>query len=666
MSEFKILGDATNAAFKSMLEKDTSKRNMFVVCASGDELWDHYIASFPEGSNPIFREKTEHECSCCRNFVKNIGGVVYTDGVKVQSVWDAQVNDPVYGVVAEEMSKFVKSRAIKGPFYVTESKYGAKQTNTNGEIWNHFYADVPKGYLMKNNDSNVVGMRRDDFSILCRTLTEITDDSVDTVSDLIAQNSLYRGDEHKGAIATLKSLKAQFKKIKSAEQKELFLWTTATPATRIKNTVIGTLLVDLSEGVDLDRAVASFESKVAPTNYKRPKALVTQKMIDSAKKTVDNLGIEDSLSRRYATKSDISVNNVLFVNGTARQTMIGGAFDGIKPTKTVVREYKTVDAISIDNFIANVLPNVDEVEMFVKSTHTNHFVSLIAPEHAESKPLFKWDNGFSWSYDGEVTDSIKERVKQAGGKVDGDVRISLSWHNGDDLDLHLRNLKRQEVYFGQRRNFGAFLDVDMNAGCASNSTDPVENIVWSRMSEMPAGTYEIIVHNFNKRSMKNEGFEVEVEILGKLYSFSHPGAIGSRAYVEAGTITKDKDGTISVRGMVSGGSSSEKWGIKTEDWAPVEMIMRSPNFWDDKKIGNQHVFFMLQNCVNPEDTRGFYNEFLRDDLIEHKKVFEMLASKLKVSYNASQLSGIGISTTQKEDVLVRVKGSINRVLKVTF
>lgn len=47
------------------------------------------------------------------------------------------------------------------------------------------------------------------------------------------------------------------------------------------------------------------------------------------------------------------------------------------------------------------------------------------------------DNNFSWAYTGGITDSIKERVKQAGGNVDGELRISLSWFNFDDLDLHV-------------------------------------------------------------------------------------------------------------------------------------------------------------------------------------------------------------------------------------
>ena len=83
--------------------------------------------------------------------------------------------------------------------------------------------------------------------------------------------------------------------------------------TRIKNAVIGTLLTDISEGYDLDDAVKSYESKVAPTNYKRPTALITQKIIDSAMKTIEELGISESLKRRYAIISDLSVNNVILL-----------------------------------------------------------------------------------------------------------------------------------------------------------------------------------------------------------------------------------------------------------------------------------------------------------------------------------------------------------------
>ena len=70
--------------------------------------------------------------------------------------------------------------------------------------------------------------------------------------------------------------------------------------------------------------------------------------------------------------------------------------------------------------------------------------------------------------------------------------------------------------------------------------------------------------------------------------------------------------------------------------------------------------------VNPEKARGLYNEFLRGDLHEHRKVFEILGSRLKVPKSEDQLSGVGFSSTQRNTALVRVRGTFNRTIEVQF
>lgn len=95
---------------------------------------------------------------------------------------------------------------------------------------------------------------------------------------------------------------------------------------------MGTLLIDLSNGVDLERAVKSYENIMAPSNYKRPTALITKKQIEAAQKKVEELGLTDALPRRHARVEDISVNDVLFVNRDTRARMKGGIFDSLKET----------------------------------------------------------------------------------------------------------------------------------------------------------------------------------------------------------------------------------------------------------------------------------------------------------------------------------------------
>lgn len=666
MSDFSVFGKAVHNAFNSIIQKDDGKKdNVFMVDATKDELWDHYLASFPEGTNPIFRVRTEYDCSCCRNFVKNIGGVVYMKNGELLSVWDVVVDDSLFQIIADSMSAFVKSRSIKQHFIASEPSYGAEKTNIKGEVWNHFHAKVPAIFQWKNNESNYIGERDVDVNVLKRSILEISDEAVEIVSDLIDQDSLHKGPEYKGAIDLLRKLKRQYAKLETDHARESFFWETAKKNTRIHGIVIGTLLVNITKGMDLERAVREYETHVAGPNYKRSKALVTQKMIDEAQNLVEKLGLEDSLARRYATREDIAVTDVLFVDGSVKKKLLGGAFDAVKPTKKAAPEFKGIEDISIKDFLSNVLPKADTVEVFTKNNHLPNFVSLIAPVHADAKPLLKWNNAFSWSYTGEVTDSIRERVKKAGGKVDGDIRVSLSWHNGDDLDLAVVKGETR-LDFRRPRGFGGMLDVDMNAGSASNSVDPVENIVWRNKRDAEPGRYNIVVNNWCKRSTANTGFEVEVEVLGKIYSYTEPQDITQGEFRTVGTIAVSHDGEIVVEGMKAGGSANEQWGIKTEEWTPVDLITRSPNFWSEQAVGHEHVFFMLKGCVNEEGTRGFYNEYLRDELVPHRKVFELVSAQLKVPANENQLSGLGFSVTKRDEIQIRVKGSINRVLNVKF
>ena len=70
--EFKEFKDLFQAHVKKMLGEVP---NIFVAGISGDKLWETYLESFPEGTNEIFRERREHDCSCCRHFIRSFGNV---------------------------------------------------------------------------------------------------------------------------------------------------------------------------------------------------------------------------------------------------------------------------------------------------------------------------------------------------------------------------------------------------------------------------------------------------------------------------------------------------------------------------------------------------------------------------------------------------------------
>lgn len=339
---------------------------------SRDELWDLYLASFPEGSNPMFRERTEHDCSSCRSFVKNVGSLVVIVDGELVTIWDVEVGGQ-YQPVVDALAAFVKASPIENIFLHGQHPVSVdknfEEAATGVLTWEHLYVTLPDTMLAKNDQ---IGPRlseaRSSYDVMLRGLREITLDAVEIVQDLIAQNSLYRGAEKKALVDEFAKLKRAFNELVFDGEAEMFAWKQVTSnnwVCRIRNDVIGTLLVDLSEGVDLEKAVKTFEDKVSGTNYKRPTSLVTPKMRDAARAKVEELGLVSALERRFARLEDISINNVLFADRSVKPRLSGDVFDDIAVT-TTPKNLDRIEEISIEKFITDVLPTATSVEGLVR------------------------------------------------------------------------------------------------------------------------------------------------------------------------------------------------------------------------------------------------------------------------------------------------------------
>lgn len=658
------------AALRSRFTHLSNNHDLFQTDVTGDEIWAAYLASFPEGTNPIFRVRTHYDGSIDRSVIRRIGNVVALIDGELRSIWDfAEGELPFpFDVVAAGMRDAAMSKPVTNLYLSDIAELGCESNierleNNDTLTWNHFHVTVNPRLVKPGEYAAIRGQWRTDLAVFRRALDELTLDALNTIMELIEAKSLYRGDQYEKAVRTFREHKQSWLALGDNEDaKAIYLLSNYKDrlSADFRGSAIGSLAVDLSAGRPLEAAVASFDLKVAPGNYRHSTAIITSGMVDRAMETIRSLNLEPALERRHAYLSDLTINNVIWADRKASFKMKGGVESLLRQETDSSAEVTGVVDITSADFLLNIVPKARSMEVRVLNEHTGNLVSLTAPVHADSERLFQWDNNFGWSYNGNVTDSIRERVKAAGGNVDAAFRVSLSWFNHDDLDLHcfIRPTTGPHAHINFSQPMG-ILDVDMNAHPSRLSRQPVENMAFRTLSD---GDMDFMVHSYQYRESGDVGFELQVELNGQVEHFRYQQAVRHREQVHVFSY-RIQNGIARRIGanpqLVNGLRSQTVWGIKTNTFVPVQMLLHSPNYWDDQTNGNHHLFFILKDCLNDQPARGIFNEFLRSELHTHRKVFEVLADKTKCAVTDQQLSGLGFSSTIRNHATVRVDDGVS-------
>ena len=78
---------------KAVHDKLQSFNGRKLFMSSASDLYSQYLAAFPEGTNPVYITNTEHDCSCCKNFITNLGKVVViNDDLSLDSSGTSQIS----------------------------------------------------------------------------------------------------------------------------------------------------------------------------------------------------------------------------------------------------------------------------------------------------------------------------------------------------------------------------------------------------------------------------------------------------------------------------------------------------------------------------------------------------------------------------------------------
>ena len=188
IDNFQAFAKMVTASFQELVKAPS----VFVVGLDNDVLYREYLAAFPAGSNPPYKNTTEHDCSCCKHFIRRAGSVVTVeeDGA-FRTVWDGTAEGP-YRVVAARLRDVVRAAHLCDLFRVGEKElsFGADRTRVMDKdtqqvhTWHHFYTgEIPKNLRTPSPDQ-VRGDYRTTAQVFERGLVELTPSAVETVLSL--------------------------------------------------------------------------------------------------------------------------------------------------------------------------------------------------------------------------------------------------------------------------------------------------------------------------------------------------------------------------------------------------------------------------------------------------------------------------------------------------
>ena len=624
--------------------------NLFTTDAV--DLFNVFLKQLPEDA------RQHYTCNACRKFINQFGGLVSISpkGVVASVMWNAMHMPEFFAPAAMKLERIVIEANVTGVFLSDQQTWG---TPVTGE-WNHMHVIPPTG-MAAHNPGRIVAERLQDYQGLRRSLDKYTIDTIERTLLLLQSGQLYRGERFLAVTEWFLGLSKSLIKARDEKAVDNIVWLAVATApagfTHVGSTTIGTLLDDVQDGLDFAVIARKFEDKLDPENYQHSQAAPTEGGKEQAEKLIKELGLENSLKRRYAVIGDIPVSAFLW---KGRQMVEKLRSDGVFANVATKKKAPPAPTMTLPltnvtwrKFREVVLPVADKIE--VKVENSNRFAALVTAVDPTAPNILQWDNPTGWYYNGGMIDGeMRRRVLREGGKFDGNaMRVTFMWDNYSDLDLHAVTTHDGHIFFSNKRGSFGSLDVDMNVS-DYGSLEPVENIRWQTA---PDGNYEIYVHCYTDRNHGHNPYTVELEVNGKVYTFK--GVLGSRgSQSEIARFNYRQGVTPPITGNISVAHGTA-WNLDLGQFYPVSGIVKSPNLWGDNPApqAGEHTFFLIEGCNDTEEGsgRGFINETLIQKLRPIRRTLEAFTDNEPIQAAVGvPACGLGFSKDGEWNLVVRV------------
>jgi len=374
---------------------EASSGPLFTTDVDPDAVWAKYLDSIPD---PV--ERQHYNCSACRHFLKRYASLaqVTAEGKLHSPVWDVDQAPYFFHEFAAWMYRAVSRAEITGAFVSGSAVLGTPET---GE-WKHFALTLPPSAVFKKNPLKTPGQRAAELAHNVETvrnalLTYPTSLLAEALN-IVKSEALDRTEKILGGAQWLYDASVEFHSSKGQRARQNLLWKRVVAAPdgfcHPKASMIGTLLEDLEAGKGFEACKRSFNTKMHPLNYQRPKAAPREGVIDRAEKIFEALNLGSALRRRFARVEEVEA--LWRPTQSPSRGSDAGLFGQLRGAREDAREGVIADAgqVSWAKFSEKVLPEALDIEFKVPAHGS--FCALVNAVDPGAEPLFRWNHPVSW------------------------------------------------------------------------------------------------------------------------------------------------------------------------------------------------------------------------------------------------------------------------------
>lgn len=354
-------------------------------------LFETYLANLPA------EQMQHHNCNSCRQFITRFGGLatIGPKGETSSAIWSLEDAPELYQNSMKAMIKAIKRAKITGVFLSSDKVWGNPVTGD----WTHFSVQPPKTGVFVHSTNSILNAeqkmaeKREDFITMINALKKYNLPLVQSAVALLKTDSLYRSEKVLGIAEWLLELHNARTPLHVNKQNILWLAVATAPPgfCHPSSSMIGTLLDDISDGMEFSDVSRRFKAKMSPLQYQRPQAAPSKGNVLQAERIVEKLGIADSLKRRFARLDEIKKMWQPTEQAKPEKNGVFGHLktkDSVGPDNMVLAQPTIL--ITWDKFQRTVLPNALSIEFLVPGRNAN-YGAITTAVNPEAPPILQWD-----------------------------------------------------------------------------------------------------------------------------------------------------------------------------------------------------------------------------------------------------------------------------------